>query len=245
MDWTDRGIVLSARKHGENAIILSLLTEAHGRHMGLVRGGTSRKVRGIYEPGNLLDAHWRARLEDHLGSYACELAHAHAAQILDDPLRLAGLSSLCAVIETALPEREAHAALYRDTLDLIEHLGDAHWLEAYVRFEVALLREMGFGLDLTTCAATGRNDTLIYVSPRSGCAVSAAAGEPYRDKLLALPQFLVAGDDAVVPIGHIVEGLRLTGYFLDRSIFVHSQAVGHSGTPPARERFIERVRRSL
>ena len=243
MDWTDRGIVLSARKHGENALILSLLTETHGRHSGLVRGGTSRKARGLYEPGNVLDAHWRARLEDHLGSYACELAHAHAAYVLDDPLRLAGLSSLCAVIETALPEREAHASLYRDALELVEHLGDNHWLEAYVRFEVALLREMGFGLDLSACAATGRNDTLIYVSPRSGCAVSAAAGEPYRDKLLALPQFLVAGDEQVVAIPDILDGLRLTGYFLDRSIFIHSHAIGHSGTPPARERFIERLRK--
>ena len=244
MDWTDRGIVLSARKHGENAIILSLLTETHGRHSGLVRGGTSRKARGLYEPGNVLDAHWRARLEDHLGSYACELARAHAAYVLDDPLRLAGLSSLCAVIETALPEREAHVSLYRDALELVEHLGDDHWLEAYVRFEVTLLREMGFGLDLSTCAATGRNDTLIYVSPRSGCAVSAAAGEPYRDKLLALPQFLVAGDEEVVAIPQILDGLRLTGYFLDRSVFVHSHAIGHSGTPPARERFIERLRKS-
>jgi DNA repair protein RecO (recombination protein O) len=244
MDWTDRGIVLSARKHGENAVILSLLTEAHGRHMGLVRGGTSRKVRGLYEPGNVLDAHWRARLEDHLGSFSCELAHAHAAYLLDDPLRLAGLSSLCAVIETALPEREAHAALYRDVLTLIEHLSDVHWLEAYVRFEVALLREMGFGLDLTVCAATGRNDTLIYVSPRSGAAVSAAAGEPYRDKLLPLPQFLVSGDEEKVPVAQILDGLRMTGYFLDRSVFVHSHAVGHNGTPPARERFIERLRRN-
>jgi DNA repair protein RecO (recombination protein O) len=243
MDWTDRGIVLSARKHGENAIILALLTEAHGRHMGLVRGGTSRKVRGLFEPGNLLDAHWRARLEDHLGSYACELTRAHAASLMDDPLRLAGLSSLCAVVETALPEREAHASLYRDTLTLIEHLGDEHWLEAYVRFEVALLREMGFGLDLSTCAATGSTENLIYVSPRSGCAVSAAAGEPYRDKLLPLPRFLVSGSEDMIPLSQIREGLRMTGYFLDRNIFVHSQAIGHTGTPPARERFMERLRR--
>jgi DNA repair protein RecO (recombination protein O) len=249
MDWTDRGIVLSARKHGENAVILSLLTETHGRHMGLVRGGTSRKARGMYEPGNVLDAHWRARLEDHLGSFACELADAHAAHLLDDPLRLAGLSSLCAIIESALPEREAHATLYHDTLSLIEHLNDSRWLEAYVQFEVALLRELGFGLDLSTCAATGRNDQLIYVSPRSGCAVSASAGEPYRDKLLPLPAFLandglMAGaQEGDVPVAQILDGLRMTGYFLDRSVFIHSHVIGHSGTPPARERFIERLRR--
>lgn len=243
MDWTDRGIVLSARKHGENAVILSLLTETHGRHSGLVRGGTSRKARGLYEPGNLLDAHWRARLEDHLGSFACELAEAHAAPFLDDPLRLAGLSTLCAIIESALPEREAHATLYHDTLSLIEHLSDSRWLEAYVQFEVALLRELGFGLDLSTCAATGRNDQLIYVSPRSGCAVSASAGEPYRDKLLPLPSFLVEKKDGEVPVAQILDGLRMTGYFLDRSVFIHSHAIGHSGTPPARERFIERLKK--
>lgn len=243
MDWTDRGVVLSARKHGENAIILSLLTEDHGRHIGLVRGGTSRKTRGIYEPGNVLDAHWRARLEDHLGSYACELAQAHAAYILDDPLRLAGLSSLCAILESALPEREAHGPLYRDTLTLIEHFGEAQWLENYVHFEVALLRELGFGLDLATCAATGRNDDLIYVSPRSGCAVSASAGEPYKDKLLPLPGFLIEETSGDASRAQILDGLRMTGYFLDRSVFVHSHVIGHSGTPPARERFIERLRR--
>lgn len=240
MDWTDRGIVLSARKHGENAVILSLLTEGHGRHMGLVRGGTGRRARGLYEPGNLLDAHWRARLEDHLGSYACELSHAHAAYLLDDPLRLAGLSSLCAIIETALPEREAHAALYRDTLAMIEQFGDARWLECYVHFEIALLREMGFGLDLTMCAATGRNDQLIYVSPRSGSAVSASAGEPYRDKLLPLPSFLVEPMEEAVPVAQILDGLRMTGYFLDRNIFVHNR----TGAPPARDRFIDRLRQS-
>src|SRR5690606_10690343 len=153
--------------------------------------------------------HWRARLEDHLGSYACELAQAHAAYILDDPLRLAGLSSLCAVLQSALPERECHAARYRDTLTFIEQFGAGHWLENYVQFEVALLRELGFGLDLATCAATGLNDNLIYVSPRSGCAVSAAAGEPYRDKLLPLPGFLIEETVGPAPRSQIVDGLRM------------------------------------
>src|SRR5687768_9265737 len=119
MDWTDTGIVLSARKHGENAVILSLMTEAHGRHLGLVRGGTGRRARGLYQPGNTVSATWRARLEDQLGSYSCELVRAHAAAVLDDPVRLAGLSALVAVIETALPEREAHPGLYAGVLDLV------------------------------------------------------------------------------------------------------------------------------
>lgn len=238
MDWTDRGIVLSARKHGESAVILSLLTEAHGRHLGIVRGGGGRRARGLYEPGNMVDAHWRARLEDHLGSYTCELAQAHAAHILDDPLRLAGLSALCAVIESALPEREEHAALYGAVVGLVETLTAPEWLEHYVEFEIALLRDLGFGLDLTSCAATGRTDQLIYVSPRSGCAVSASAGEPYRAKLLALPPFLVNEGPRPAPISQILDGLRLTGYFLDQNIFVHAR----TGAPPARDRFIERLR---
>ena len=238
MDWTDRGIVLSARKHGESGVILSLLTEAHGRHLGLVRGGAGRRARGLYEPGNLVEATWRARLEDHLGSYSCELVTANAAAVLDDPPRLAGLSSLLAVVEAALPEREAHPAIYRRAADLIERLSAPDWLEAYVHFELALLRELGFGLDLSACAATGRNDQLVFVSPRTGRAVSASAGEPYRDKLLTLPLFLAGEGVPSASAAEILAGLRLTGYFLDCHIFVH----GRSGEPPARGRFLERLR---
>ena len=242
MDWTDRGIVLSARKHGENAVILALLTEAHGRHLGLVRGGAGRRARGLYQPGNLLEAAWRARIEDHLGSYSCELVRANAATVLDDPLRLAGLSALVAVIEAALPEREAHPSLYARVVDLIDHLGAADWLEHYVYFELALLRELGFGLDLSACAATGRNDQLVYVSPRTGRAVSASAGEPYQDKLLPLPAFLTA-DRSAAP-AEIVAGLALTGYFLERTLFTHPSP-GRSGAPPAaRTRFVDRLRQT-
>ncbi len=239
MDWTDRGIVLSARRHGESAVILALMTETHGRHLGIVQGGAGRRARGLYEPGNLVSAVWRARLEEHLGTFSCELVKAQAAPVLDDPLRLAGLSALCAVIEAALPEREAHPILYAHVSELIEALETPDWPERYVGFELALLRELGFGLDLSSCAATGRNDQLIYVSPRSGRAVSASAGEPYRDRLLALPAFLTGDHGATATPEEIVQGLRLTGYFLDRTVFSHAP----KGEPPARARFVDRLRR--
>jgi DNA repair protein RecO (recombination protein O) len=235
MDWTDTGIVLSARKHGENGVILSLMTEGHGRHLGLVRGGTGRRSRGLYQPGNAVSATWRARLEDHLGSYSCELVQAHAAAVLDDPVRLAGLSALVAVIEAALPERETHPRLYRDAVELVANMTAPDWLEHYVRFELVLLRDLGFGLDLTSCAATGRNDQLAYVSPRTGRAVSASAGEPYRDKLLPLPAFLT-GENRAAP-AEVLQGLQLTGYFLERTVFAHA-AKG----PAARTRLVERLR---
>ena len=238
MDWTDRGIVLSARRHGESAVILALMTEAHGRHLGIVRGGAGRRARGLYEPGNLVAATWRARLEDHLGGFACELVRAGAAAVLDDPLRLAGLSALVAVVETALPERESHPAIYARMVDLIDRLDAADWLEGYVDFELTLLRDLGFGLDLSACAATGGNDQLVFVSPRSGRAVSASAGEPYREKLLALPAFLAGAKSRAATPDEIVAGLRLTGYFLERHVFVH----GRTGAPPARRRFADRLR---
>ena len=147
MDWTDRGIVLSARRHGESAVILALMTETHGRHLGIVQGGAGKRARGLYEAGNLVSAVWRARLEEHLGTFTCELVRAQAAPVLDDPLRLAGLSSLCAVVEAALPEREAHPALYARMSALIEALDAPDWTERYVGFELALLSELGFGLD--------------------------------------------------------------------------------------------------
>lgn len=243
MHWSDEGIVLSARKHGEHALIVHLLTREHGRHAGLVRGGTGRRARGVYEPGNRVTAEWRARLADHLGTYRCELARSGAAGLLEDPLRLAALSSACAVAESALPERERHIAVYEAFLALLDALAapeDAgetpgRWAEAYVRWELGLLAELGFGLDLSRCAATGRNDNLAWVSPRSGRAVSLSAGEPWRDRLLALPAFLL---QRTAPAkGDIAAGLSLTGFFLDRHIFAaHNRAM-----PRARSRFAERA----
>jgi len=236
MEWSDEGIVLSARRHGETAAIVTLFTREHGRHAGLVRGGTSRKVAGMLQPGNQVSATWRARLEDHLGAYSCELAAPHAARFLDDPARLSALSAACALLELTLPERQVYTSLYAVLSHLLTHLDEPRWSEVYVRWELLLLAELGFGLDLGTCAATGTNDHLIYVSPRSGRAVSASAGEPYRGKLLALPAFLCETDpgesdastdttgsenrspvlaaEKAPALGELRSGLLLTGYFL-------------------------------
>src|SRR3546814_314852 len=190
MDWRDEGIVLSMRRHGEAAAIVTLLTREHGRHAGLVRGGASRRRRGELQVGNLVTATWRARLEEHLGSLSVELAESWTARLLDRPGRLAALSAATALVDAGLPEREPHPVLFESLKELLLALDRDGWAAAYVRWEVALLAELGFGLDLSCCAATGRNDELAYVSPKTGRAVSLSAGEPYRDKLLPLPAFL-------------------------------------------------------
>ena len=245
MDWKDEGIVLSAHKHGESAAIVTLLTREHGRHAGLVRGGAGKRARGIYQPGNHVMAHWRARLAEHLGSYQCELTSAPAAHLLDDRLRLAGLSAACALTEAALPEREPHGVLFEMFAALLAALDREDWPVLYVRWELDLLRELGFGLDLSSCAATGRNDQLAYVSPKSGRAVSLAAGEPYRHALLTLPAFLLNGEGAKSAgkggetATGVSDGLTLTGYFLEHYVF----APNNRGLPAARQRLAERLAR--
>ncbi len=234
MNWSDEGIVLAARPHGEDATVVHLLTRAQGRHAGLVRGGQGKRARGIYQPGNLVAARWSARLPEHLGNYTGELVDAHAARVFDDPDRLAALSAAAALAETALPEREPHAACFEGFLALLEALTGEHWAEVTVRWELALLAELGFGLDLASCAAGGANDQLAYVSPKTGRAVSLAAGEPYRDKLLVLPGFLAGrGGGGAEEVG---QGLALTGFFLERHVF----AAHHRGLPAARRRLAER-----
>ena len=217
MDWTDDGIVLSARRHGESSAIVQLLTATHGRHAGLVRGGAGKRARGLYQPGNQVRATWRARLTEHLGSYTCEMATSRAAGLLDDPARLAALSAACAVAEAALPEREPHAPVYNGFIALLDALGEDTWPEVYVRWELGMLAELGYGLELDKCAATGRNDQLAWVSPKSGRAVSLSAGEPYRDRMLTLPAFLIDGSEA--PDADIAAGLKLTGHFLESHLF--------------------------
>lgn len=239
MEWSDDGIVLSARKHGESSAIVSVLTAEHGRHAGLLRGGSGSRMRGVLEPGNRVRVTWRARLEEHLGSFTqCDMVANVSAGLLDDPLRLAALQCLCAVAEAALPERERHAAVYIGMLDLLGELGGETWAGLYVRWELALLTDLGFGLDLSICAATGSNDDLAFVSPKSGRAVSASAGEPYRDRLLALPDFLVKARREP-GVGEVAVGLALTGYFLDR----HVLAPQGKMLPLARGRLLDRLGR--
>lgn len=230
MHWSDEGIVLAARPHGETSAVVHLLTRGQGRHAGLVRGAQGRRGRGIYQPGNLVAATWSGRLPEHLGTYTCELVEGYAARVLDDPDRLAALAAAAALAEAALPEREPHGACFEGLRVLLEALPGAHWAEVYVRWELALLAELGYGLDLDTCAAGGANDQLAYVSPKSGRAVSLAAGEAYRDRLLTLPGFLAGrGGGGPQEVG---QGLALTGFFLERHVF----APQHRPLPAARRR---------
>ncbi|HTZ35517.1 MAG TPA: DNA repair protein RecO [Stellaceae bacterium] len=237
MDWRDTGFVLIARRHGESALIVELLTAEHGRHAGLVRGGQSPRRRALLQPGNLVAAHWRGRLAEHLGTFEVELVRPHVAALIDDPDRLAALSSAAALVALALPEREPHADVYGGLAALVEALDSADWAAQYVAWECALLGALGYGLDLARCAATGAQDDLAYVSPRSGGAVSRAAGAPYRDKLLPLPGFLWSAAPAAG--GDIVAGLTLTGYFLGRHLL---EPQGRA-LPEARARLAQRLAR--
>ncbi len=235
VSWEDEGIVISVRRFGEHDAIVSLLTASQGRHVGLVKGGTGRKLRGVLQPGNLIRASWRARLDEHLGNYTVEAIQSYAARALSDADSLAGLSALCAMVEETLPEREPHIEVHDRTLDLLKTLGDDTWPREYARWELSLLTDMGYGLDLSNCAATGSNHDLIYVSPKSGRAVSRAAGEPYIDKLLALPSFLHQAD--IDPTSReIGQSLALTGYFFDTRVF----GPNNRKLPASRTRFVVR-----
>jgi DNA repair protein RecO (recombination protein O) len=244
MDWTDRAIVLGARRQGEGSLIVSLLTERHGRHKGLARGGAKSRQRGIFEPGNAVTASWRARLEDHLGHVSLEPVAAHAAAVLDDPVRLACLEAATSLADAALPERAPYPALYRALAQLMAALAeDDGWAPAHLGWERMLLAELGYGLDLAACAVTGATEGLGYVSPRTGRAVSTAAAGDYQDRLLILPRLFGGtgrADDAS-PGRDLLDGLALTGHFLDRHLFQPHGA----GLPPARGRYVDRVARLM
>jgi DNA repair protein RecO (recombination protein O) len=228
MEWRDEGIVLAVRNHGETSAIAEIFTLEHGRCLGLVRGGRSRHMRPVLQAGNLVSLVWRARLEEHLGNFALEPVSLRAGFIIENALRLTGLGSLTALAQV-LPEREPHPKLYhamRIVLEAIDH--DELWPALMVRWEMGLLDELGFGLDLSKCASTGQVEDLIYVSPRTGKAVSRRAGTPYHDRLFGLPDFLKGGPAASVD--DVQAGLKLTGYFLERHVF----GPRNTGIPQAR-----------
>ncbi len=234
IEWSDEAFLLSQRPQGETAAIVQLLTRQRGRHAGLVQGGQGSRMAPLLQPGNLLRATWRARLSEHLGSFRLEPVTAYAARFLDTPDRLMALSSATALLESGLAEREAHPACFLAFAALLEALEGPHWAESYVAWELGLLGELGFGLDLETCAAGGDPESLAFVSPRSGRAVSRAAGTAYADRLLPLPDFLAGrggGGAAEVALG-----LRLTGYFLEKHLFRPRDR----SLPPARHRLEER-----
>jgi DNA repair protein RecO (recombination protein O) len=236
MQWTDEGIVLGVRRHGETSVILELMTQARGRHLGLVRGGSGRRLRGVLQPGNSLRATWRARLDDHLGNYAVEGLNLRAAGFLPAAHAVHGVTHLAALCRL-LAEREPHGRIHGALEAVLDALDDARAVAPMVaRFELDFLAELGFGLDLSSCAASGATEELIYVSPRSGRAVSRVAGEAYRDKLMRLPDFLRT-DAEPESDADLVDAFALTGFFLDRHAFApHGLAV-----PDARARFVAAV----
>ncbi len=217
MEWRDEGVILSVRRHGETSAIAEILTAAHGRCLGLVRGGRSRVLRPVLQAGNAVQVVWRARLEEQLGTFSLEGLDLKAGAIMEEPFRLAGLATLAGLAQL-LPEREPHARVYealRVVLDAIDD--DTVWPALLVRWELGLLDELGFGLDLSSCAATGTRENLAFVSPRSGKAVSAEAGAPFRDRLFRLPGFLTQNKPAIAE--DVIDGLKITGYFLHQRVF--------------------------
>ena len=237
MDWRDEGALISVRRHGESAAIIEVFTTSHGRHAGVVRGGTSRKVAPVLQPGAQLDVTWRGRLEEHIGTFTVEPLRSRAG-LMSDRLALAGLNSICSLLHFALPERESHPDLYATTVDLLDGLGAKQdWVLDYLRWELMLLEELGYGLDLTRCAATGGREDLAYVSPKTGRAVARDAAGDWADRLLPLPACLL-GQGSATP-GEVTAGLSMTGHFLEHRL-AHDL---HRKLPEARRRFIEMLSR--
>jgi DNA repair protein RecO (recombination protein O) len=216
MHWTDEGALLSLRPHGEGHAVAEMLTRAHGRHLGLARGGGSRKMRPMLQPGNSFQLTWNARLESHLGSFTLDLSTERAGRWLHHAAPLHAMSALGSHLHL-LAEREPHPGLYDHFIALLDALDGEHASAQFVRFEMDLLQELGFGLDLSSCAATGDTDNLNYVSPRSGRAVGREAAKPYKDRLLRLPAFL--SSDAAPLEEEIADGERLTGFFLEQHVY--------------------------
>ncbi|NHB76175.1 DNA repair protein RecO [Rhodobacter calidifons] len=239
MDWRDEGVILAMRPHGETAAIIEVLTAGHGRHAGVVRGGASRRMAPVLQPGSGVRLDWRARLDEHLGVFTVEPVRSRA-HLLGDRLALAGLLSACALLRAALPEREPHPGLWRPTLALFDALGEAGWTATYLRWELLLLEELGFGLDLGACAVTGARAGLAFVSPKTGRAVTRAAAGPWAERLLPLPPGLT-GSGPMDP-DELIQGLRLTGHFLDRGL---RPVLQDRPLPEARSRLAELIARRV
>ena len=232
-EWSDQAIILSARPHGENGAVVSVLTENHGRHNGYVHAARSTRNRGALEPGSIAHIDWKAKVEGQLGTMTIDQSRNLAAFLMDDPLKLSALLSACALCDAALPERETHPAIYYGMNALLDTLQSDVWGAVYVLWEIAFLKELGFGLDFSRCVQGGDVQTLEYMSPKSGCAVSRAVGEPYKERLLSLPEFLKPGGSREGRDEDVLKGLKLTAHFLEHWVFTH-----HSkGVPEARLRF--------
>ncbi len=238
MQWEAEALILAMRPHGESSAIVDVFSREHGRFGGLVRGGNSRRHRPVLQPGNMVTATWRARLSEHLGTMTVDASRAYAAEAMADATRLAGLSSLCALLQITA-ERQAYPRLYDTVMVVLRELIESDvWLPLLARFEMALLEEIGFGLDLSCCAATGVVDDLAYVSPRSGRAVSSQAAQPYKDKMFVLPAFLLDSAASATP-SDVVHALDLLGHFLERRVY----SPNDMKMPPARQRLLNIVKR--
>lgn len=241
MEWVDEALVLSVRPHGETAALVELLTREHGRYLAMVHGGRSRKNRPVLQIGNHVDVTWKARLEDQLGYANVSLRRGFAAESMNDRLSLCALTSLCGLARL-LAERDPHPSLFEVSLFVLGFLDDATvWPALYVRWEMALLEELGFGLDLTVCAVSGVTDELAYVSPNSGRAVSRDAAEPYVDRLLVLPTFMLSGRRGAVTGDDMLNGLKLTGHFIEHRILAPREQV----LPDARAQLPQLLARDL
>ena len=241
MDWRDQGILLTVRRHGESSALIEVFTQAHGRHAGLVRGGASRKMAPHLQPGAQLDLTWSARLEDHLGTYKAEPLRSRAASALSGRLALSGLNAVCALLAFALPDREAYPELYHRSETLLDLLDNEDlWPLGYLRWELSLLEDLGYGLDLSCCAVTGATEGLMYVSPKTGRAVSEAGAGEWADRLLPLPPVMRGeGDGEDI---EILTALRTTGFFFESKL---APALGNRPVPEARGRFLDALSRRL
>ncbi|WP_413220574.1 DNA repair protein RecO [Tritonibacter mobilis] len=241
MDWRDQGILLTVRRHGESSALIEVFTQAHGRHAGLVRGGASRKMAPHLQPGAQLDLTWSARLEDHLGTYKAEPLRSRAALALSGRLALSGLNAVCALLAFALPDREAYPELYHRSESLLDLLDNEDlWPLGYLRWELSLLEDLGYGLDLSCCAVTGATEGLMYVSPKTGRAVSEAGAGEWADRLLPLPPVMRGeGDGEDI---EILTALRTTGFFFESKL---APALGNRPVPEARGRFLDALSRRL
>ena len=237
MDWRDKGILLNVRSHGENATIIQVLTAEHGRYTGVVRGGSSRKLTPALQPGAQLALNWRARLEDHMGVFKVELIRSRTAMIMCDRQALEGLNTVTSMLLTFLPEREAYTVLFGATEFLLDLINDQIvWPSAYLKWELALLDVLGFGLDLVSCAVTGKKEDLVYISPRTGRAVSREGAGEWASRLFPLPSILRGKQ--TVEYALVKKGLDITGFFFKNHVV---KGLGIKSLPPARSRFVDRL----
>lgn len=243
--WQGEALLLKADKFGDHDAIVYLFSPEHGLGRGVVKAGMSSKRRADMQPGTLVDAVWKARLPEHMGSITLEAKHSFAARVMHDPLKLAAVGSILSLLSVSLADADPHPELYAATITFLQHTAAGSdpviWLAEYVRLELALLEEVGFGLDLTSCVATGATEDLAYVSPKSARAVGKTAGEPYAAKLLALPGFLSDNEPVPDSISDIGQGVALTGYFLETRLLPALQR----NAPPLREHFVSLLFRQL